>query len=377
MLNINKTLGITKVKFTPQFYKKVIERYRYGYMREITALFEQAETDSYVIGTKNGRIAGFQRDWRISPFSESSIDKSIATFAESVFLNLNMRRLFRYIFDAKMKSFSVIELTWQIKDQQRVVTNIKKIDQKYFRIDKDDDDKIKIDNSGKFIEISEEEALVCQNDELPILIGVLRDYILKEFGLESWASFIEIFGEAFVFGKYPSGADENFKKSLEEGINAIAASTKGIIPDGTEVQIIESGRSTGDQQAFIKNANLGIAITILGHANAAEDSAGLKVGDNQSSFRARRELTIDDILFIEEYVTVLMKLIISQNFNTKNFPVFSIDKSEPINVTERLQILSQAYEQGYKINPDEYAKLGLYKYPDQEPLIKEFGGFLD
>jgi phage gp29-like protein len=354
-----------------------IDQFFYGYTREIIALMEQSETDSYVIGTKNGRIAGFQRDWRVTPFSESATDKQIATFAESVFLNLNMRKLFRYIFDAKMKSYSVIELEWNIVEQQRIITSFNKINQKYFRIDKNDNNKIKIDNAGKSNEIPEDAALVCQHDELPILIGVLRDYILKEFGLESWASFIEIFGEAFVFGKYPPGSSPDFKKELEEGINAIAASTKGILPEGANVEITESGRTTGDHQAFIKNANLGIAITILGHANAAEDSQGLKVGDNQSAFRVRREIAVDDIIFIEECVTTLMKLIIDKNFTTKNYPVFSIDKSEPINVKERIQVLAQAFEQGYKINPDEYAKLGIFKYPDQEPLEKETGGLLD
>jgi len=108
MLSVNKKIGSTNVAFTPSFYKRAIKSYKGGYFRELTALIEQAETDSHVNGCLTGRKAGFKREWRITEFSEGSADVAVKDFIQDMFLNLDMRKLFDFIHDARLKKFSVI-----------------------------------------------------------------------------------------------------------------------------------------------------------------------------------------------------------------------------------------------------------------------------
>ncbi len=369
MLEINKKLGTTFVTFTPAYFRQAFKQYEDGDYRPLIRLIEKAEVDSMISGCLTGRKAGFARDWRISEGGTTPTDIEAKEFIEQILLNLDMNYLFRSIFQAVTRKYSVIDLTWDIQNTKQVITDFNLLHQKYFRYDLKDG-KLKIDWGTKLIEIEKDSALVCEYRENPVLLSPLRDYILKEFGLESWSSFIETFGEPLVIGTYPQGADTKFISELEAGVRAVSASTRGVAPEGSDIKIIEAHKNTGDHEKYVSRADKSIAISILGHADAVEGSkSGIQVGDNQSSFRVRREIAIDDIRFIEGQISKLVKMLCDRNFTLKKYPVFTIDKSEPINVSERLKVLDSAYDKGLKINPKEYGLLGLYIYDDQKELV--------
>lgn len=376
MININKRIGNTNVSFSPAFYKTALKNYRDGNLRDVIALMESAEVDSHVSGCLLGRRAGFLKEWRVSEVSENAVDVAAKEFVESIFLGLDMRELFEDIQEARLKKFSVINLHWDTASNKQVITKTEKLNQKYFRYDKDGI--LKVDFGDKDLrEIPVDGALVSETSRLPILIPVLRDFILKEFGLESWASFIETFGEAFIIGKYPPGATTEFKTEVENAVNTLGSSARGIMPDGTNIEIKETSRHTGDHEKFVAQSDKGIAISILGHANAVEQTAGMQIGENISSYKVKREIALGDIYFIEQQISRIIKILVDRNFGINRYPVFTLDKSEPINVGERLEVLRFAWETGYRIHPDEIAKLGVFKFEDQEPLQKQPVNLLD
>lgn len=376
MITVNKKIGHTNVSFSPAFYKRAVENYKNGNLREVIALIEQAELDTHVAGCLLGRRAGFLKDWRVSAVSESAADMKVKNFIESVFMGLDMRELFEDIQEARLKKFSVVNLLWEVLDGKQVIVKTEKLNQRYFRYDPSGI--LKVDFGDKDLRaIPLDGALVSETTRMPVLLPVLRDYILKEFGLESWASFLEKFGEAIIIGKYPPGASTEFKTEIENAVKTIAAASTGIMPQGTEIELKEAQRHTGDHESFVNNADKGIAISILGHANSVEQSPGLQVGDNTSSYRVRREVALGDIFFIEQQISRLVKILVDRNFGTARYPLFTIDKSEPINVNEHLEVLRFAWETGYRINPDEVAKLGIFKYEDQEPLERQNFNLLD
>lgn len=97
----------------------------------------------------------------------------------------------------------------------------------------------------------------------------------------------------------------------------------------------------------------------------------MQVGQNVSAYRVKREIAISDIYFIESMMNKMIEKICLVNFNTGNLPKFSIDKSKPIDLSEHLNIIKHAYEMGYKLHPDEFSKLGLFRFNDQKPIKKE------
>jgi len=379
MLKINSQIGTTYVSYSPDFYKRCLSNYKQGYFRDIMALYEQVEADSYCGGCIEGRQDGFKRDWRVTEISQNSDDVRYKEFIESIFLNLPMNDLFDYIHDARLKGFNVIELNWEVVNNKLIINSVNKIDQKYFRLDPVDKKTLKIDFGNRLNIIPPDSALVCRSLKLPLLIPVARDFILKEFGIESWSGFIETFGEPFIIGRYPPGASDDFKKELENAVRTLGSSARGILPIGAEIEVIEAKRNSGDHNSYVQKAETGIAITILGHENAVKSASGLQIGENQAPYKAARSKVLSDIRFIEAHIFELIKIILRLNFpGVSKFPVFSIDNSEPINVSERLQVIDSAYDKGYQISADEYAKLGLIKSDKQEPfLIRDFNNPAD
>ncbi len=371
MLNINKQIGITYVDYSPAFFKRTINNYKYGYYRDIMALHEQAEMDSHVMGCTEGRQDGYKTSWRVTEISQSKNDMAIKDFVEAVFMELDMNDIFDFIHAARLKEFSVLDFTWEVINSKQWLTKIDNPNQKYFRRDVTGDNKIKLDAKSGLQEIPPDSALVCESIKIPLMIPVDRDFILKEFGIETFASFLENFGEGFIIGTYPPGASEAMKRELDEAVNAIGASSRGIKPEGTKIEIIESTKGTTTHKEFIEMAKAGIAVTLLGHENAVVNASGLQVGNNQSPYNAARAKVISDINFIEKWIYKLIKILVDRNFSdVKKYPMFSIDRSEPIDSTKRLAIIDSAYAKGYEVSADEYAKLGLIKSDTQEPFLK-------
>jgi len=377
VIKVNKKLTTVPVQFTPAFYKKAVKAYKEGDYRNLIALMEQAELDSHVSGCLQARNAGYSRDWRVTEVSQNAQDQAVRDFVNEVFKNLNMDELFEDIIDGKFKIYAVISLVWEIIDNQQVITNTAKLHQKYFRRDPKDEI-LKLDFGKDLRDIPADAALIIETLRNPVLLPVVRDYILKEFGVESWASFIEMFGEAFVIGYYPPGSGDDFKKEVDDAVNAIGQSARGTAPEGTKFEIHEATRNTGDQDRFVDRCDKAISITLLGHENAVAESTGFQVGENLTGYKVKREIAIKDIKFIERYIQKLIKMLVDRNYGgVTQYPKFSIDKSEPINVREHILALEGAYNQGLQIDPNDWGKVGVTILEGQKPLQKPVIPLLD
>ena len=365
MLELNRQIGTISTSFTPQFYKKALDSATHGNYRQLIAMFDYAETDSWIQGCLEGRLDGFKRRWTLNEASDDLIDVEVKEFVLSVFNNLDMRDLFEKIWEARIRKYKVIDFDFEVINGKQVITKFNDYHQKYFRYDKYGN--LKLDRNSN-LEILPEGVIIVETHKLPLMYPLLRDFILKEFGVESWAQFMETFGQPFIMGEYPPNASEELKRELKNAVQSIARSSRGTKPKGYDIQIIESKKSTSDFQDFKHECDDGIAITLLGHANSVKDSSGMKVGENLSPFKVRLEKAINDIYFIEPIVQKIVKLLVDLNFSVKNYPVFEIDKSGPVDVKETLMILDQFYNQGGKIDPNDYRRLGITVSDEQDYL---------
>jgi phage gp29-like protein len=363
MIKINQKLGYTRINFNPSAYKRAYDQYMQGYHRDLIAMMQQAAVDSHVAGCLKGRRSGFQRPVNIIPYDESEASTQRAEWLRAVISNLGERNLLKSIFEAVLYKYVVLDFEWEVIEGKQVPVNFKKFNQRFFKYQ---DERLVIDLERSFAEIPET-ALVAENPESPEMLPVLRDYILKDFGIESWASFLETFGEGVIIGYYAPGASKDVRDELETAVNAIAGSSRGIAPQGSQIEIKEAQRTTGDHEKFARYADNGISITLLGHANAVEQSHA-QIGENLSAYEVRREIAIDDMYFLESQVQKLVRILIDRNFGDGKYPVYRLDKSEPVDVTQAINVIDMAYRHGVKISPDEYRKVGLYVYDDQEPI---------
>lgn len=357
LLKVNKNIGDINVSFTPEFYKRAYRNYKNGYYGDLLALIERAEIDSFISGCLQARNTGYKREYAIKPFSESQQDKEIAEFVKKSFTDLYMRDFFEDIIDARYKYYSVIALEWGVKNGHQIPVHTEKFEQKYFRYDPNGI--LKIDWGKTLLEIPKDSALVIESSRKPIMLTVLKDYIRKEFGEENWSSFLEIFGEAFIIGEYPPGASDAQKKETEDGVNMIAQSTRGIVPEGTKINLIESKRNTGDHKDYVQDCKEGISVALLGHKDAAGSDKTMQIGDNTSGFRVKKEIAIDDMYWIQEKIKPFIKMLVSRNFNTDKFPSMAFDKSDTIDNATKLEAAQLGLDAGAEIDASFLNEFGI------------------
>ncbi len=362
-------MSVRRVSFTPGFYKRAYQSWQSGAHRELIAMMKEAQTDSLVAGCLQGRKAGYMRELQIQPFdADNAQDQERAEFYQELFKRLKVRSLFKAIMKARLYKYAVIDFEWAVIDGRQVPIHFEYFDQKYFAYDIRGDGQLKIDHNGVLVEIPPE-VLVCETDEQPVMLPVLRDYILKEFGLEAWASFLETFGEGMIIGYYPPGSNDDIKQALDDAVNTIAMSSRGTAPKGTEIEIKESSKNTGDHKDFTQSANTGIAISVLGHANAVQQSTA-QIGNNDAPFKPMQFISIDDLYFLDECLDELIKTIHNRNFGDSRYPNVITAKPDQIGMKERRANLQLAYNMGFGIAPADVRKLGIDIDPEAERQFK-------
>lgn len=368
MLAVSKTVFRPKVTYDATGYRKARKEYERGDARKLIQMMLDASLDTHVQGCLIGRNAGYKRSFSIVSFDDTETDNRDRDWLAGVLQRLGVWDLLEEIHDARKYLFKVVDFRWEMIDGRDVPVGLRGFEQHHFRRDRETG--ILMIDHGNRLEAIPEDALVIEYHKTPLMLPVLRDYILKEFGLEAWSAFMENWAEPFILGRYPMGATPAFKEELEEGINDMAASSRGIAPQGSDVEIKESARGTGDHNLFEDRCNTGISIGLLGHANAVEDSGGINVGGIQTGYQVRFEVAVDDMRWVEPHVQEVIRRIWDRNIGNGRYPRFELNKQPQVDPRVHTDTVRQWFEMGLKIHPDEARKAGLYVYEDQEPLTK-------
>jgi len=375
-IDIKKVTGFPRVQFTPAYYQKAVKAFRNGSYGLVIEMMSQAALDSHVAGCIGGRQAGYKQEHVVTPYDETDKDRDRAAWLQDeVFDKLRFRDLMDDIHEARLFKFSVIDFDWDIVSGLRAPVEHEKYEHKYFAYDPDDGI-LKTVNGLKYEEIPET-VMVCETRKTPVLIPVTRDYILKVHGLESWASFIERFGEPFILGYYPPGCEKEIKDELYTAVKAIARSGAGIAPDQRDgagnkmIEMLETHRTTGDHKDYKEACDKGIAISILGHANAVEQGQGMQVGENLGQYKVRRDIAVDDMFFNEQYINKLIRMIYDLNWTDARYPKITFDKKEPKSQKDLLDAVDMFHRHGGTVPVENYTRLGVIVEDDQESLSKQ------
>ena len=90
---------------------------------------------------------------------------------------------------------------------------------------------------------------------------------LKRHGLKFWSVALEKFGAPGVKGTYPRNASAEQKADLLDLVQSFATNLGVILPEGQEIEIVESARRAGgDFLAFVAYLDRTISTTILGQS---------------------------------------------------------------------------------------------------------------
>ena len=362
--------GARRVAWSPGALEAAVDRALAGNWSLIHSFIDRMAVDAYVAGCLTSRYSGVMRDYTIDPFDDTQADIDRADWLKTVIEKLKPRLFFRSILRGRMYRWNVIDLDWMVIDGKQQPVAFREIPRDLFEFGKDGN--LKYNGNSSLSDIPPE-VLTCLADQTPVLLPVTFDFYLKKFVLENWAGFLERFGEPMVIGRYPYGASKEFKDELEDAVESIARAASGILPDGgleKVIDIIETGRNTGDQNLFEHRCNKSISVGILGHADAVENNTGMQIGSNPTEFVVREDLKKDDMHYIDENLQPLIDILYTRNFGDDRIPRFQMDKSDPVNVDERLKVLEVGYKHGLKLYRKNYEELGL-EFDEEQQIIEK------
>lgn len=367
MLRINEKITEIPVSLNAQFYKNAKAAYLAGSFRPLLSLFNLAEEDAFISGCLTARQAGYKRQYTVVPVSEDARDLRAAEIVNLALENLYVRDLFDGIIDARFKWYSVVALEWGIDSNLQLPIDLEIVHQRYFKYDlKTKELLIDFGNTQK--KIPPDSALITEYAKKPIMLTVLKNYILKEGGEQNWATFVEVFGNPFILGKYPPNSSAEYKNELEKGINAAGQSTRGIIPQGTEIDIRETTRNTGDHGDFVNMCREGISMALLGHKDAAGSDASMQIGNNTAGIQVKREIAIDDMTWLEDRLKPFIKMIVDRNIVVERYPRIIFDKSDSVDLRTKLDAAQLALNSGAQIDARFMEEFGIPILNPDQPL---------
>ncbi len=168
-------------------------------------------------------------------------------------------------------------------------------------------------------------------------------YWFKKNNLKFWAVFNEKFGSPTVIGKYHPGTPESEKNKLLEIIASIQNDTGITIPDDISIDFLEAHRSgaINSYKDLAEWCNDEISKLVLGQTLTSFEghrSGSLALGKVHE--KVRFEYIESDSRALSNLLnSTLIKWITDYNFaNVKNYPKLIIDISDPVNLSQEIEI---------------------------------------
>jgi len=167
--------------------------------------------------------------------------------------------------------------------------------------------------------------------------------IYKRNGMGDYAQYVEIFGQPIREGVY-DGYDDEAKQKLVDDLNNAGSSTVIVHPQGTSVNIIETGSKGSSNDLYgklIEICNEELSKLVLGNTlTTQQGSSGGKNGRGNSQVHKEEEeiINVNDEKFILDVLNYEMKDIFANlGLNTEGGE-FIYDNQEEVDVTQRILV---------------------------------------
>ena len=182
--------------------------------------------------------------------------------------------------------------------------------------------------AGKFVVL----ARPGEHNDLPFAPGLARwcywPVWLKRHGLKFWSVALERFGSPTAKGTYPRGAKKEEQDRLLRLINSLATGAGVAIPEGQDVELLEtSRRAGGDYAEFCRYLDHMITTTILGQSSTTDQ--GQWRGTAEIQMEVRDETIAADVRLLDSALnTTIVRWLTEWNFPGAAMPAIRHD-AEP------------------------------------------------
>ena len=336
--------------------------------RGITAL-QELLTDSHLESVWSVRCAAASgAEWFMASGDDSSGAQEIADAFANELKDMDVPRIIEEMMDAVAFGYSPLEVLWTAKEGRWGISNIVGKPVQWFEFNQENNLVLKTGILSTE-ELPENRFLLVQHRPsyanpygVKVFSKCYWPVTFKKNGFRWWTVFVEKYGGAFMYGKYPANAGEKFKQELLAALTGMIADAVAIAPEGAEISIQTASDKKGGSdvhQAYIQMANSEISKAVLGQTLTTEIGERGSYAAASAHNLVREDIAAADRRRISAAFNRLAAVYTFYNFCVDAVPpLFQFVKDEDLQ-TDRAERDTKLYQLGWK--------------PKKEYFIREYG----
>ena len=375
---VKKEKPLPKNEVTPQVLKNALTAFLNGDPSLIEPIFNKIALDEHAEGCISSRLSATSGlSLEFSSAEEGSAVDAQRDFLKQVFENIQVDDLIEEILEAKLRLFRVIEPHWEIRDNRLVLSGFNHQDNDLFQFDRDE---LYIWSGSKrksFADTPRDSIYAVKvRSKKAILLRCLKPYVLKNFGYESWAHFIEVFSDPFRVGRYPDGAGKEIRDQVWEAVYNLGQDGAAAMPMSAKIEFVENSRTGG--QTFgdlVAASEAGLSKAILGHSAAADSTPG-KLGNETGAMQVREDLAAADRRFAVRWLYAgFVKPLLTLNFPAPAPLRPVLVKNDILSRAEIREALKLYWDMGGEVDPKQFETFGV-RVDENAPPLKRSTDFV-
>lgn len=376
-------------KITPQRLARIFERAETGDIVEQCDLFaDMEERDGHIcaeIGKRKRALLGLK--WEIEPpknatAQEKTLAQNVADIFESI---ADFEDVILSLADGIGYGFACLELEWQLIKNVWQPVELKARPHRWFQLSMFDRNDIKLrDGSSDGAQLWQAGWLVHKHKaktgdvaSMGLHRALAFPFLFKNYALNDYAEFLEIYGLPLVLGKYDVGESKEAQAKLLRAVSEIGHHARGIIPKSQGIEFLEAAtKGTGEPfKTMIEWCENTVSKVILGGTLTSQSTGGTSTNAlGNVHNEVRHDILKSDAMQIASSLTRLCGLICEVNGWQGRVPKFVFD----LNAAEDFALFADAMPKlaaaGLEVPVSYlYEKLKIPMPKDGEPVLESKG----
>jgi phage gp29-like protein len=218
-------------------------------------------------------------EWFVEAGEDGAKEKQAAEAFQAELKNLDMPRIIEEMMGAVAYGYSPLEIIWTAREGAWGIGNIVGKPPEWFAFTPENRLVFRTGITGQE-EVPENRFLLVRHRASyvnpygdKVFSKCFWPLTFKRGGWRWWTVFVEKYGGAFMYGKYPNNVDDKFKADLQAALDKMIADAVAVIPEGSEITIT-SAADKGDAsrvfKTFVDTANAEVSKAVLGETLTTE-----------------------------------------------------------------------------------------------------------
>lgn len=327
--------------------------------RGITAL-QELLTDSHLESVWSIRCSATSgAEWFCSAGGDGNGRKekeAAEAFSENL-KHIDIPRVIEEMMDAVAFGYSPLEVIWKAEDGKWVIGDIVGKPPEWFEFNQENRLVLRTGAIG-VEELPKNRFLIARHRPsyanpygVKVFSKCFWPVTFKKNGFRWWTVFVEKYGGAFLFGKYPNNAGEIYKNELLNSLERMAADSVAIAPEGAEITIeslANKGSVSNVHAEYIEAANKEISKAVLGQTLTTDIGSTGSYAAAQAHNLVRQDLAAADRRRISACFNRLAAVWTYYNYGADVLPpLFEFVKDEDLQ-KERAERDTKLYALGWR-----------------------------